>query len=77
MKQILMTGVGAYLPKKILTNEELSTFLETDDNWIRQRTGIISRRKAEQEELTSDLAVNAANKAHLNALVCRFRRLTA
>ncbi|GIS17049.1 MAG: hypothetical protein CM15mP117_24810 [Alphaproteobacteria bacterium] len=57
MKQILMTGVGAYLPKKILTNEELSTFLETDDNWIRQRTGIISRRKAEQEELTSDLAV--------------------
>ena len=63
MKQILMTGVGAYLPKKILTNEELSTFLETDDNWIRQRTGIISRRKAEQEELTSDLAVNAAKKA--------------
>ena len=63
MKQILMTGVGAYLPKKTLTNEELSTFLETDDNWIRQRTGIISRRKAEQEELTSDLAVHAANKA--------------
>ena len=58
-----MTGVGAYLPKKTLTNEELSTFLETDDNWIRQRTGIISRRRAEQEELTSDLAVNAANEA--------------
>ena len=76
MKQILMTGVGAYLPKKILTNEELSTFLETDDNWIRQRTGIISRRKAEQEELTSDLAVNAA-KRPLNALVCLLRRLTA
>ena len=32
MKQILMTGVGAYLPKKTLKNEDLSNFLETDDN---------------------------------------------
>ena len=46
MKQILMTGVGAYLPETILTNDDLSKFVDTDDNWIRQRTGIISRRKA-------------------------------
>ncbi len=69
MKQILMTGVGAYLPEKILTNEELSQFVDTDDNWIRQRTGIVTRRKAEQYELTSDLAVNAAIEAIKNAKV--------
>ena len=58
-----MTGVGAYLPEKILTNDELSQFVDTDDNWIRQRTGIVSRRKASSDELTSDLAVKAANQA--------------
>ena len=63
MKQILMTGVGAYLPEGILTNDELSKFLDTDDNWIRQRTGIVSRRRANPEELTSDLAVKAAHQA--------------
>ncbi len=63
MKQILMTGVGAYLPETILTNDELSEFVDTDDNWIRQRTGIISRRRANSEELTSDLAVKAAYQA--------------
>ncbi len=63
MKQILMTGVGAYLPETILTNDELSKFVDTDDNWIRQRTGIVSRRKANSEELTSDLAVKAAYQA--------------
>ena len=67
MKQILMTGVGAYLPEKILTNEALSRFVDTDDNWIRQRTGIASRRRAETYELTSDLAVNAAKQALENA----------
>ena len=69
MKQILMTGVGAYLPETIITNDELGSFLDTDDNWIRKRTGIVSRRKAEQDELTSDLAVNAANEALKNASV--------
>jgi len=67
MKQILMTGVGAYLPETILTNDDLGKFVDTDDNWIRQRTGIISRRKANPEELTSDLAVKAANQALLSS----------
>ena len=67
MKQILMTGVGAYLPETILTNDDLSEFVDTDDNWIRQRTGIISRRKANPEELTSDLAAKAANQALLSS----------
>ena len=62
-----MTGVGAYLPETILTNDDLSKFVDTDDNWIRQRTGIISRRKANPEELTSDLAVKAANEALLSS----------
>ncbi|MBT5574679.1 ketoacyl-ACP synthase III [Alphaproteobacteria bacterium] len=63
MKQILMTGVGSYLPETILTNNDLSQFVDTNDSWIKQRTGIESRRKAKPEELTSDLAVRAAEKA--------------
>ena len=40
---VLMISVGAYLPEKILTNEDLSAFVDTDDEWIRQRTGISQR----------------------------------
>ena len=40
---VLMISVGAYLPEKILTNEDLSAFVDTDDEWIRQRTGITQR----------------------------------
>ncbi len=58
-----MTGVGSYLPETILTNNDLSQFVDTNDSWIKQRTGIESRRKAKPEELTSDLAVRAAEKA--------------
>ena len=39
-----ITGVGAYLPEHVLTNEELSTMVETSDEWITQRTGIKERR---------------------------------
>ena len=58
-----MTGVGSYLPETILTNNDLSQFVDTNDSWIKQRTGIESRRKAKPEELTSDLAVRAAEEA--------------
>jgi 3-oxoacyl-[acyl-carrier-protein] synthase-3 len=58
-----VAGCGAYLPERILTNEELSKRLETSDEWIRQRTGIAERRVAADGELTSDLAVAAARRA--------------
>jgi len=58
-----ITGVGSYLPKKILTNAELEKTVETSDEWITSRTGIKERRIAAADESTSDLAAKAALKA--------------
>jgi len=58
-----VAGCGAYLPERILTNHELALRLDTSDEWIRQRTGIGERRVAAPGELTSDLAVRAAERA--------------
>jgi 3-oxoacyl-[acyl-carrier-protein] synthase-3 len=58
-----IAGCGAYLPKRIVTNDELAARLATSDQWIRQRTGIGERRIADPSELTSDLAVHAARRA--------------
>jgi 3-oxoacyl-[acyl-carrier-protein] synthase III len=58
-----VAGCGAYLPERVLTNEELARRLDTSDEWIRQRTGIGERRIAADGELTSDLAVAAARRA--------------
>ncbi|MEL0294294.1 MAG: beta-ketoacyl-ACP synthase 3, partial [Alphaproteobacteria bacterium] len=60
---VLMTSVGSYLPARVLTNEELSGFVDTSDEWIRQRTGISQRHIVAEGELTSDLAANAAEQA--------------
>ena len=56
-------GCGAYLPERIVTNDDLAARLDTSDEWIRQRTGIGERRVAADGELTSDLAVRAAERA--------------
>ena len=58
-----ITGVGAYLPERIVTNAELATRIDTSDDWIRERTGIQERRQAAEGEFTSDLAVAAAHEA--------------
>jgi 3-oxoacyl-[acyl-carrier-protein] synthase-3 len=58
-----VAGCGAYLPERVLTNQELAARLDTSDEWIRQRTGIGERRIAAEGELTSDLAVAAARRA--------------
>lgn len=52
-------GVGAYLPEKVLTNDDLSKMVDTSDEWIYTRTGIKERRIAADEETTSDLCVKA------------------
>ena len=62
-----IAGCGAYLPERIVTNDELARRLDTTDAWIRQRTGIGERRVAAAGELTSDLAVRAAERALANA----------
>src|ERR1700723_2479603 len=58
-----ITGVGSYLPEKILTNADLEKMVETSDEWIVSRTGIKERRIAAADEFTSDLATKAALKA--------------
>jgi len=56
-------SIGAYVPEKILTNEDLSTMVDTSDEWITKRTGIKERHIAAETEFTSDLGVKAAKKA--------------
>ena len=58
-----VTGVGGYLPADIVTNEELSKTVDTNDAWIVERTGIHARHRAAPGEAASDLAVAAAKKA--------------
>ncbi len=59
----IVTGVGAYLPPNVVTNDELAARIDTSDAWIFGRTGIRSRRCAAPDQATSDLAVEAARKA--------------
>ena len=61
-----MIGFGRYLPKKVLTNDDLSKMVETNDEWIRTRTGILSRHIVE-DETTSVVAGNAIKNAIDNA----------
>jgi 3-oxoacyl-[acyl-carrier-protein] synthase-3 len=56
-------GVGGYLPERILSNDELSTMVETSDEWIRERTGIRQRHIIAKDQHTSDLATEAARQA--------------
>jgi 3-oxoacyl-[acyl-carrier-protein] synthase-3 len=63
MTRARITGVGAFLPKRILTNADLEKMVDTNDEWIVQRTGIRERRIVDENEATSDLAVRAAQQA--------------
>ncbi len=58
-----IVGTGSYLPKRIVTNQELELRIETSDEWVFQRTGIRSRRVAADDERTSDLAAQASLQA--------------
>ena len=55
-----ISGVGSYVPAKVLTNADLARMIETTDEWITTRTGIKERRIAAKNEFTSDLATQAA-----------------
>jgi 3-oxoacyl-[acyl-carrier-protein] synthase III len=58
-----ITGVGSYVPERVLTNADLEKMVETSDEWITTRTGIKERRLAAANEFTSDLATKAALRA--------------
>jgi 3-oxoacyl-[acyl-carrier-protein] synthase-3 len=56
-------SIGAYVPERILSNEDLTKMVDTTDEWITKRTGIKERRIAAENETTSDMAVKAAELA--------------
>ena len=63
MTRALIIGIGAYAPKRVLTNADLERMVQTSDEWIVQRTGIRERHVADESEATSDLAIKAAQQA--------------
>ena len=74
-----LKSIGAYAPKRILTNKDLEKMVDTTDEWITKRTGIQERRIASETEVTSDLGVEAAKiaiaragiqKDEIDAIIC-------
>jgi 3-oxoacyl-[acyl-carrier-protein] synthase-3 len=64
-------GCGHYLPSKVLTNDDLSKMVDTNDEWISTRTGIRSRHIVAEGELTSDIALKALEMAMSNAKISK------
>jgi 3-oxoacyl-[acyl-carrier-protein] synthase III len=54
-----ITGLGTYLPDRILTNQDLEKMVDTNDEWIVRRTGVRERRLSDKEEFASDMAIKA------------------
>ena len=65
--KVLLTSSGSYLPNNICSNDELSKFIDTSDEWISKRSGIKNRHFVSKNETTSDLALQAALKAIENS----------
>ena len=65
----VIRGVGAHLPKRIMTNDDLAKMVDTTDAWITERTGIRQRHIADAGEYTSDLGAAAARKALVRAKI--------
>jgi len=63
VRGVRISGIGVHVPQRILTNDDISQFLDTSDDWIRSRTGIRERRIATAAEAPSDLGVLAAVRA--------------
>lgn len=64
---ISVEGIGAYVPKRCITNDEIATLVETSDDWIRTRTGIKTRYVVNGDESVADLAIGAAKDALASA----------
>jgi 3-oxoacyl-[acyl-carrier-protein] synthase III len=67
LRSVSITGVGSYVPDRVLTNADLEKMVETSDDWITSRTGIKERRIAAEKQATSDLATEAARRALASA----------
>src|SRR6266487_1412134 len=60
---VTITGLGSYVPDRVVTNDELSKLVDTSDEWIMERTGIRERRIAADSQALSDLSLRAAQQA--------------
>ena len=60
-------GIGAYVPEGVLTNQDLEKMVDTSDQWIKERTGISRRHRADSKTATSDLAKQAGLRALADA----------
>ena len=60
---VSITGLGAKVPDRVVTNDDLKQYVDTTDEWIRERTGIRERRMASREEALSDIALPASRDA--------------
>jgi 3-oxoacyl-[acyl-carrier-protein] synthase III len=60
---VTITGLGAHVPERVVTNDDLSQLVDTSDEWIMERTGIRERRIAADDEALSDLSLPAARQA--------------
>lgn len=58
-----VSGVGGYRPERVITNEEVCTWIDSSDQWIRERSGIETRRWAAEDESVVDMAIAAAKPA--------------
>lgn len=67
VNRTVIRGVGAYLPKRVMTNAEIAKVVDTTDEWIAERSGIRSRHIASDDELTSDLGISACKQALVRA----------
>ncbi len=63
MYKAFIKGIGHYVPEKVLTNKDLEKMVDTNDEWIRTRTGIVERRIAADNETSSTMGAEAAKKA--------------
>jgi 3-oxoacyl-[acyl-carrier-protein] synthase-3 len=66
-RPIGITGLGVHVPERVMTNDDLAAYVDTSDEWIRERTGIRERRIASPDEALTDIALPAARKALADA----------
>lgn len=67
MRRSRISGIGSYLPPKVVTNDDLSEMMDTSDEWISSRSGIRERRWVDADTTTTDLGLEAANRALADA----------
>jgi len=67
LASVHITGIGGYLPERVMTNTDLQKLVDTTDEWIRERTGIEQRHIIAEDQMTSDMAVEAARLAMADA----------